>query len=468
MSHLAHRPSLRTLLATTPPRLPAWLVRLVPLAVVAVLGCMEREPDVSGVGDERTASDETGGDETGGDETGSDKTDELALPGDDPLDRLATECEQRFSCGCTSDRFTDVAACEEYYQVDWAGIAAKAEEAELVADFECYMRWMPYETFGCDSFTEHYEQAMPQACSYCHYAYGERQVGEPCQDFGGGVEDCAQGLLCFPNAQGDPECIDPCSQAGAGESCSYLACTDGLVCDWNDLTCHTAGGEGELCFDGVCDDGLLCDWNTDVCTQGAGPGEACESGPCADGLFCDGHVCVEPAGEGEACESVPCLNEWVCDGQVCTAPASQGESCAIVPCGSGLVCRWDDATCDVPGQEGASCIEVECASGLICDGVLGTCVPYGAVGESCLGRPCLDGLTCDYETMTCATYPGLGEPCFDVCAGDLLCNYDVDPAVCAALPVAGEPCLYGGCAANYVCDPETNHCVDEPPAVCSL
>ena len=433
-------PSSLALAAPSPIR--QWLVRLAPLAALAVLGCVEDRTDAIGVADEASASDETASDETADDEA-ADEHGDLVAPGDDPLAQLESECEQRFACGCPSDRFADIAACEEYYMVEWAGIEAKAEAAALTADFGCYMQWMPHEAYGCDSYTENAEHAEPQACSYCQYAYGDRQPGESCQDFGGGVGDCAQGLVCVPTAEGVSQCLDPCSTAGPGESCSYVACDEGLYCDWLDATCRAAGSEGELCLDGTCEDGLVCDWLTATCTHGAGLGETCEATPCAPGLFCGA-------------------------GLVCVTSAGLGESCLSTPCADGLTCRWDDATCAVPGQAGDGCVGIECAPGLFCDTVLGTCAPPGAAGETCLERPCLDGLVCDYPTSTCMAVPGLGEACSDVCADGLVCNYAVSPSVCDAWPVGGEPCVLDGCAANFVCDPDTHLCVDEPPMLCYL
>ena len=184
-----------------------WFGRLAPLAALALFGCLADKPGGSGFDDEASSSGDESGDETAAEVTGD-------PAGEDPLARLAGECEQRFACDCASDRFTDVAACEEHYKVEWAGVEARAEAAGLSVDFECYVRWLPFEMFACDSYTEFARRTDGQACSFCQYAYGERQVGEACQDFGGGVGDCAQGLLCYPNGQGVAQCIDPCSQAG--------------------------------------------------------------------------------------------------------------------------------------------------------------------------------------------------------------------------------------------------------------
>jgi hypothetical protein len=468
---LAHCPTPRTPLTATTSQLRGWFARLAPLAVLATLGCdagpdaiaLQDEIETAGdetVGDD-TASDETAaddeagddtvGDDTAGDESAGDESGDHEVPCDetaDPVDpdllaRISAECAQRFSCDCPSDRFPDVAACVEQYMVDWAGIAAKAEAAGLTTDFECFMGAMPHASYACDSYSEYAANITPQACSVCQYAFGDRQVDETCQDFGGGVGDCADGLLCAPSADGAARCIDPCTQAGPGESCTYLACADGLVCDWNTMTCGTAGGAGEQCADGLCDDGLQCDWSTYTCEPGVGLGEACDSGPCAPGLFCG-------------------------DGLVCAAPAGPGESCASAPCGDGLTCRWDDATCAAPAQAGESCLGVECTHGLFCDAALGVCAPPGSAGDPCHDRPCSDGLTCDYDKMVCVGLPALGEHCFDACADGLLCNYGVEPAVCAAWPVGGEPCVFDACAANFVCDLATQLCVDEPPMLCNL
>jgi hypothetical protein len=407
------------------------LGRLAPLAVVALLGCVPDKSDSLGIGGDPPAEDD------------GDETPDSELAGDEPAVALATECEQRFSCDCGYDRFADVAACEEFYLVEWAGIEAKAAAAGLTADLECYLQSMPYATYTCDSWSEYYEEQGSQTCSSCQYAYGERQVGESCQDFGGAVGDCAQGLLCYPTGEGTTtECIDPCSQAAEGESCNYQVCETGLACDWIDMRCRPAGGAGETCADGVCDDGLICDWLTNTCTQGAAVGESCEDQPCAAGLGCD-------------------------EGFVCGPLAGPGESCTSLPCAAGLMCRWDDATCAALGQVGDSCLGLDCEPGLVCDAAALCAAPAGP-GESCLEQPCVEGLLCDAETSTCTTPPGLGEPCSDYCTEGLLCNWDVQPAVCAALPGAGEPCVVGQCEFNFVCDGETLHCVPEPAIVCGL
>ena len=422
-----------------------WFVRLVPLAVVALLGCADDKLAL-GIDESSSSGDDTAADDTAADDTVTGDTAEPVVPDGEPIAELTSECELRFSCDCAYDRFADIAACEEYYMVEWAGIVGQAQAAGLTADLECYVAALPHENYACDSYseyTEHHASDEPQACSYCQVAYGDRQVGESCQDFGEGVGDCARGLLCLNLEPGVSQCMDPCSRAGVGESCAFVACEDGLACNWADGLCGVTGGDGGLCADGLCDDGLACHWGTNTCKQPVGLGESCQDQPCGVGLLCDAEqVCIAPPGLGEACESFGCAD--------------------------GLVCQWDDLTCATPGQEGEGCGNKDCASGLFCDVALMTCTPPGALGEPCDGRPCGDELACDWQTFTCAEIPELGEPCSDVCATGLLCNPNASPAVCTPMPAEGEPCIWDTCAPNFVCDYNTQQCVEEPAIICGM
>ena len=441
---LFSRASSPALLVSAASPVRGWFVRLVPLAVVALLGCTDDKLAL-GIDDSSSSGDDTAADDTAADDTATGDTAGPVVPGGEPIAGLTTECELRFSCDCTYDRFADIAACEEHYMVEWAGILGKAQAAGLTADLECYLGSLPYENYACDSYTEYAEQQAsqePQACSSCQFAHGDRQVGESCQAFGEGVGDCAQGLQCMHLEPGVWQCVDPCSHAGVGESCAYFPCADGLACDWADATCRPAGGDGELCADGSCDDGLLCQWDSNTCRQPVGLGEACTKQPCGAGLSCDGQVCVAPPGPGESCE--------------------------FFACADGFVCQWADMTCTTPGQEGESCASRDCAPGLACDAALLTCAPPAALGEACDALPCGDGLICDWQTLTCAEIPELGEPCSDTCADGLLCNYGASPAVCAPLPGEGEPCIWDSCGPGLACDVATQKCAQEPAIVCGL
>ena len=87
---------------------------------------------------------------------------------------------------------------------------------------------------------------------------------------------------------------------------------------------------------------------------------------------------------------------------VFTEVAFLGESCEALPCASGLFCDGANL-CAPPAGLGDSCEFVGCEVGLFCDGA-NLCAPPAELGESCTDLPCATGLTC--EAGVCETAVG--------------------------------------------------------------
>lgn len=212
-------------------------------------------------------------------------------------------CEVMFSCDCTERSFSTPAACQDvmYRPLRLGQLAARA--AGLSWDEDCLQAHIEnVEQTACEK--------APLTRQWCSYLHGDKVEGEPCTSYnsaGTGMNDCAQGLLCFGRCY-NPDDPDPAFLLDEGASCFQQ-------------------GDGPL---GVCGEGLTCHLDTYRCTRLSELGEAC-SHPrlCTEG-YCDGGVCVPPKAEGEAC------NEWY-------------------ECGSGLLCT--EQACrpyaDAPICEGA-------------------------------------------------------------------------------------------------------------------
>ena len=183
------------------------------------------------------------------------------------------------------------------------------------------------------------------------------KLGESCRDFFGACEDA---LFCdSPSGL----CAQP---AGLGQGCEEAPCAEGLKCMFGGFDdpplCKAPAGPGQPCPGGnECTEGLVCNFDTTTCEPPAGAGESCDFSDCMDGLYCSYDpdtgtgTCGPPPKVGEPCQGV-CEEGAYCpfDNPVCVALPGAGQPCLEYGCAKGFECD----------QKADACIDEQ---PLICD-----------------------------------------------------------------------------------------------------
>ncbi|HEY2772457.1 MAG TPA: dockerin type I domain-containing protein [Candidatus Binatia bacterium] len=231
--------------------------------------------------------------------------------------------------------------------------------------------------------------------------------GSPCNDgvFCNGSDTCSGGTCSVhsgnpcPGADGDGNCSESCSEAGAACNApdpNGSACNDGVFCNGAD-TCSNGACSvhaGNPCpgpdGDGNCSES--CNEAGAACNAPDPNGSAC-----SDGLFCNGadtcsggscsvhagNPCPGPDGDGNCAES---CNE---SGKACNAADPDGSACD-----DSLACDGTDTCsgghCSVhsgnpcPGPDGDSNCSESCSDAGV-----------GCTGADPNGSPCDDGIFCN-------------------------------------------------------------------------
>lgn len=290
-----------------------------------------------------------------------------------PSEIYAEACAEILTCGCTDDPYNEEESCIESLAGRYDFTAEEAAKAGLTMDWGCVEVELRITRPGCDGSPPPAQQSQ---CANCAVAYGDRQVGEPCEQFWTGditttgFSDCAQGLACSDGE--NSTCYDPCAPPEAGSPCPWGGCGDDLVCGFDGLCRSPIAAEGEYCnWEIGCEEGLVCghmDAGSGTCGEPLPEGGSCTDcvGCCGAGFGCtyDTGVCAPIAGLGASCAAIECVAGAYCDSNfTCQPTPGAGEPCESA-CQPGLVCT--DSICGPPPGEGEPCPDFECADGLIC------------------------------------------------------------------------------------------------------
>lgn len=283
--------------------------------------------------------------------------------------------------------------------------------------------------------------------------------------------DCASGECCNFDPSGNT--CGACASCGDGVKQAQEQCDDGKQCDGDpgrDCTtnpsicaqlnlgqCRPQGGDGcnnicknEVCQNGTldpgeeCDDGKQCTFNRSVlCTSDAECSAIarCILQPSGQKKCPDGSTCVVHSDCTDTCKA---FNGDGCSNQ-CTIETTAG-------CGDGIV--NGNEVCDKNGNVGCPQNQTCNSTCSACTGGGGTC-GNGQInaGETCLSCPA--DVQCGGGTQCCSD-----GTCRTSCSAPPACDND---GVCDA----GENCScpdcdgeQDGCQAGFVCDGQTNSCVE--------
>ncbi len=175
--------------------------------------------------------------------------------------------------------------------------------------------------------------------SPCKPYTGAVAVGGNCQSFSG-VDDCAQGLLCFTTAGAAggmnlPEgvevgvCSDPCARVGQ-------ACND-QAGQWPTAGRYLQAGSSPCGPAGYCE--APAPSQDGICQAVQLEGQACPLGiECAPKLYCDpqASVCTPRLTDGQACSgsgAEQCVDGFICNLGSCQREWSAPDPAAMVGCG---------------------------------------------------------------------------------------------------------------------------------------
>ncbi len=256
-------------------------------------------------------------------------------------------CGPQFSCGCPSEQlfYESEAQCRDVARTLANDLRSTISDNNLQWDPLCLgANLQIIEAAGCDpSFAVEEPDDDDECVAPCNMVHGDKTAGQPCQWFGSGYSDCAQGLDCNGS-----ECVDPCATGPTGPAGNcYDGCGTGYVCDWS----------GEI--DGVC-----------VPIPEAG--QPCPQGACAGEAFCELEdpndpmtqlVCKTPVEIGESCRGHSQCRSGYCPAGFCDELPGEGESCrGTFVCSSGLDCVPEN-----PDQPESSAFICAAGAPAICD-----------------------------------------------------------------------------------------------------
>ncbi len=231
----------------------------------------------------------------------------------EPIDLVALaikHCESEQQCCVPPARpqtAPDVARCGPSQYIDYLNAAESGAADGLWADPECFERQ-----------AECHEP--PTRCEPpCKTFYGTRGLGETCEGWPPGHDDCAQGLLCQTYTARIYDCDDP-----FGNKCSEerTRCID--PCEsFTDIECR-AGDHPPRCGpDSYCDDVYLPDDVLDdtfgTCRPRPQIGEPCAGSEahCGPDAFCDLDAVGGPTCAALLAEGVPCGDDYECTSSRC-------------------------------------------------------------------------------------------------------------------------------------------------------
>lgn len=126
-------------------------------------------------------------------------------------------------------------------------------------------------------------------------------------------EHCGNPLACGAGLSCDPRTMTCAAQAAVDQSCAFVGCADGLLCDSSEI-CVAIPGLDDACPDDECQRGLFCDQADHLCKNPIALDGACAGDDqCVSGAYCD-VTCKAFLADGVACtSSSECLHGWCND-----------------------------------------------------------------------------------------------------------------------------------------------------------
>jgi hypothetical protein len=240
---------------------------------------------------------------------------------------LGSWCEAMFDCDCPEGTlYFDEADCASAAELIATGLQMYAGTMGYHYDASCVGEFVArIEDRGCAPAAAGSDECEPP----CNALFGERGIGESCEDIGDGLSTCKQGLVCYGT------CEDPCgAQGGAhlGERCEEVGCAEDLFCkpnfDFTEYRCARPPEVGQPCPDNVCEGDAFCALPDPMALA---------------------NVCIAPRENGEPCMGHSQCQSTHCPAGYCAELPGRGDSCPAQVCDTGLTCR--EGVCETAAAE---------------------------------------------------------------------------------------------------------------------
>lgn len=296
------------------------------------------------------------------------------------------------------------------------------------------------------------------------------------------ISDCIQMLKIYVD-----KCILPLpeifnvrcqlflSDVSTGKSCENALCDNGNGICINGK-CESLPIDGQNCLYGHCSNGLICN-SDNICKQPLKTEESCKTDKdCADTNFCIDNICTEVdkgyfykncTNDSECLYNSSCI---ISEKRICQPLRDENESCTYSECGNELYCDDSTKTCKKLPAEGEECANgIMCSNGYGCDIADNKCKIAPDINQSCLygmyGQTiCKDGLVCveqicrepPQENEKCGLNK-IGEP---VCSEKLGCFFENNgDNICKKKAMSGENCTNDtNCSDTDYCNFEEMKC----------